>query len=436
MERIFMVSAVTIGERIILHLAQFSKFAESFDAPADISQDGIAEALRISRAHAAIELKKLKEKGDVVERISHIKRGPTKRKVYFLTEKGCAQANNLQEYVQREGIELAPLLDLKRCKGPDLWQATDPELRPVLGMACVFRKPFHREFLPPTTVTLLPEDKEGMVLMPADLREVIPGLLSAEQLRQYHSQAADYWLRENDHRERLYHLLQSGRSSEAERLVSMHSSKLLESGDRDLLALLQALPQCSLRYGFPIRTAQGSCARQLGELQIALKVAEIQVRSDDPRERYRGTVLRTAVLVDMGRFADAIQTAHGWMQDNDADDLDLTIEMTRARRGLGNFDEAKADLLTLLNDGKSKDPDDIERLYYEVGKTCLEGGDGREAVRHLSKALGISRPGDKARIHDLIWRAYLMIGFKEKAQEHAQKAGVKRSDWIAACPNP
>jgi tetratricopeptide (TPR) repeat protein len=110
--------------------------------------------------------------------------------------------------------------------------------------------------------------------------------------------------------------------------------------------------------------------------------------------------------------------------------------MARARRGLGNFDEAKADLLTLLNDGKSKDPDDIERLYYEVGKTCLEGEDGREAVRYLSKALGISLPGDKTRIHDLIWRAYLKTGLKEKAQEHAQKAGVKRSDWIAACPDP
>ncbi len=135
-----MPSAVTVGERILLHLSQFSKHSDSFDAPPEVSQDGIAEALRISRAHAAIELKKLKEVEEVSERLSHIRRGPTKRKVYFLTEKGEVRAKRLKDYVAREGIELAPLLDMRRCKASDLWKATPTDLRPILGSGQRFQE--------------------------------------------------------------------------------------------------------------------------------------------------------------------------------------------------------------------------------------------------------------------------------------------------------
>ncbi|HOL07627.1 MAG TPA: hypothetical protein PKX44_05065 [Methanomassiliicoccaceae archaeon] len=83
-----MAITLTVGERILFHLLQYSKYIDSFDAPIDITQDGIAAALRISRAHAALELKKLKNAGEVKERLSHIKRGRTKRKVYFLTPLG------------------------------------------------------------------------------------------------------------------------------------------------------------------------------------------------------------------------------------------------------------------------------------------------------------------------------------------------------------
>jgi len=103
-----MPSPVTIGERIVLHLAQFSKFKDDFDAPIDVSQDGIAEALRISRAHAAIELKKLKESVLVEERIAHIRRGNTKRKVYYLNKTGEDKANSLKAYADREGIQIMP----------------------------------------------------------------------------------------------------------------------------------------------------------------------------------------------------------------------------------------------------------------------------------------------------------------------------------------
>ena len=131
-----MATPITVGERIVLHLAQYSKHMNDFDAPFEVSQDGIGEALRISRAHAAIELKKLKEAGTVTERIAHIKAGPVKRKVYFLTEAGEAKARDLKDFANRQGIELSPLLDLRKCKGEELWAQLNPDSREIGRASC------------------------------------------------------------------------------------------------------------------------------------------------------------------------------------------------------------------------------------------------------------------------------------------------------------
>jgi hypothetical protein len=150
-----MTGSLTVGERIVLQLAQFSKYIDSYDAPLDVSQDGIAAALRISRAHAAIELKKLKDGNEVIEKLVHIKRGKTKRKVYFLTPLGEGRGKRIRQFAESEGIDIQPFLDLKKCKGPELWAALDDQQRSVLAQACVFRRPFAREALPETSISLL-----------------------------------------------------------------------------------------------------------------------------------------------------------------------------------------------------------------------------------------------------------------------------------------
>ena len=112
-----MVASLTVGERIIFHLSQYAKFQDSFDVPIDITQDGIAAALRISRAHAALELKKLKDSKDVAERLSHIKKGRTKRKAYFLTTQGDKKASAIKDFAQENAIDLVPLQDIRKCRG-------------------------------------------------------------------------------------------------------------------------------------------------------------------------------------------------------------------------------------------------------------------------------------------------------------------------------
>ncbi|OPY31283.1 MAG: hypothetical protein A4E32_01734 [Methanomassiliicoccales archaeon PtaU1.Bin124] len=433
-----MPSAVTIGERIILHLAQYSKFQQNFEAPAEVSQDGIAEALRISRAHAAIELKKLKEVAEVEERIAHIRKGPTKRKVYFLTEAGEKRAKNLKDYVEKQGIELAPLLDLKRCKGPELWDSLDEEQRPVLGMASVFRKPFRRSILPETTISLLPEDKTGMVDMPQDLKESVPALVFEDDLRQYHSHAADYWLKEGDYKERLYHLLKAKRTKEVEMMVASKGPVLIELADKDVLADLLLVPTASEKYGPRIINTTGLVAQAIGDTKTALAMADSLISSEPTEDKVIGAKLKAIVLLGTNRPKEALDVLNEARSCVPSDVTDLEMECLSAESlsRTGQHKAARDGLNALL--GKEqvrKDPDAVERLYHQMGKVFLAEGNPADAVKYLSKALGLARPGDKKRIHETMYLAYDKLGQKEKAKEHATLAGIKRSGWTGAGPD-
>jgi len=100
---------LTVSERILFHISGYTKYEDKYEAPFDITQDGISQACAISRAHAAIELKKLKAAGIVDERLSHVRRGKARRKVYFLTFEGKARASKVIQYVKENGI--SPMVD-------------------------------------------------------------------------------------------------------------------------------------------------------------------------------------------------------------------------------------------------------------------------------------------------------------------------------------
>ena len=227
-----MPCALTIAERIILHLARYSKNAMDFESPMEVSQDGIGEALRITRAHVAVEVKKLKDSGEVSERVSHVRRGKSKRKVYFLTELGELKARNVIDYAARNNISVDPLLDIRKCKPTELLDSLSLEGRRDLTFAAAFRQSFRRDALPDSSVTLIAEDEEGLALLPADFRQGVLVSCTEAERRAAHSFAADYWLQKGDYGERLFHLLQAGRVSEAEMLLA--SKGLMLSANVDL----------------------------------------------------------------------------------------------------------------------------------------------------------------------------------------------------------
>jgi ATP/maltotriose-dependent transcriptional regulator MalT/DNA-binding PadR family transcriptional regulator len=103
--KVTMTQGLTVGERILFHLSHYVKFEDKYESPFDVTQDGIAQSCGISRAHAAIELKKLKESNQLIEKLSHVKRAKSRRKVYFLTAEGKARAAKIVEHVKAHNIE-------------------------------------------------------------------------------------------------------------------------------------------------------------------------------------------------------------------------------------------------------------------------------------------------------------------------------------------
>jgi tetratricopeptide (TPR) repeat protein len=99
-----MSGELTVSERIMFHLNSYVKFEDKFEVPFDMTQDGISQACAISRAHAAIELKKLKGAGLVEERLTHIRKGKSRRKAYFLTAAGKGKASDVVQYVKENDI--------------------------------------------------------------------------------------------------------------------------------------------------------------------------------------------------------------------------------------------------------------------------------------------------------------------------------------------
>ncbi|MEE9182725.1 MAG: AAA family ATPase, partial [candidate division NC10 bacterium] len=79
---------LTVKERILLHLFDYNRFAEEYEAPVEVTQSGIAKAVGIRVQHVTQYAKPLMEEGQIEERTRHIQQMPRRRKTYFLTEKG------------------------------------------------------------------------------------------------------------------------------------------------------------------------------------------------------------------------------------------------------------------------------------------------------------------------------------------------------------
>src|SRR5256712_2540810 len=134
------VLRLTVKERILLHLFEFTKFAESIDVTQAITQTGIATATRIEVQHVMQYTRPLLKEGLVRERLAHIKGSSRRRKVYDLTDAGKMAAVRLREAVKSEvvrvrdasGTREAPIAEVLKQAGPGrslveiVQQAMDP----------------------------------------------------------------------------------------------------------------------------------------------------------------------------------------------------------------------------------------------------------------------------------------------------------------------
>jgi tetratricopeptide (TPR) repeat protein len=113
------LNSVTVGERILVHLSGFLRHADAYECPIEMTQDGIAASLALSRAHVALELKRLKSAVRVEERMAHVVHARTRRKVYDLTPSGQETARRMREHAKARTVRLSSPEGLRDVTGAE-----------------------------------------------------------------------------------------------------------------------------------------------------------------------------------------------------------------------------------------------------------------------------------------------------------------------------
>ncbi len=117
------VPGATVGERIVVHLSGFLRHVDAYEVPVEMTQDGIGAALGISRAHVALELKRLRDANKVVERMAHVAGARTRRKVYDLTPSGQELARRMRDYARSRTVTVVTPDGLRAMSGEEALDA-------------------------------------------------------------------------------------------------------------------------------------------------------------------------------------------------------------------------------------------------------------------------------------------------------------------------
>lgn len=98
------IRELTVKERILLHLFDFNRFAEEYEAPQEVTQGGIAKAVGIRVHHVTQYVRPLISEDLVEEKVSHITRKPRRRKVYFLSSQGRHRVASMRNSLFNENV--------------------------------------------------------------------------------------------------------------------------------------------------------------------------------------------------------------------------------------------------------------------------------------------------------------------------------------------
>lgn len=388
---------LSIGQRIIMHLDRFkmTDSSEIYNIPWDLTQDGIATSIRISRAHASIELKKLRECGKVEEKQTHIKGGKVKRKSYLLTPFGMSESARIRDYAENNGIDIDALLDLKRQDANIILENLDPVDSYALGCACAFRVPIPVSILPKSVKLVIPADVSGMTVIDERLRSNMMRAADSVAKAAWHSYAADYWMEDTEilesdierTHERLYHLVEAGRTREACKLISINAYDLIATANDDLHDTLVKLDNVPAKFAVDVLSVRIEADISSGDLDDAGDTVEKLAEYDETAAKVYGSDIKMAegdtdgalgLLEEMGGLAVA----------------DLRI--AKILFGLGRFEESEK----MVENVRIPSGDigaSIERFIL-MAELDLKKGDPQQAVVRMMKARATAPDKEKKKI--------------------------------------
>ncbi len=217
-----MINQVTLQDKALAYLSRYTYIKDDIEygAPYEITQDGIATALGISRSHASIIVSKMEEGGEVTVSRSTVKNASRahRRMVYHLTELGKRRYKERFYELLAFNIDLNELLDNQEID-ESVFRSYPVEQTDLIGCLCVIRRTVTKNTFPPDIrhVTYRPT---GEVIVKDHVKNNILKFAGENDLIRWHSKAADWCL---DHCadiiERLYHLTKAHRDIEALKII-------------------------------------------------------------------------------------------------------------------------------------------------------------------------------------------------------------------------
>lgn len=97
---------ITVKEKILVHLLNYTKQREEVEVPEQVSQEGMAKVVGVRRSHIASALKDLKAAGHVEEKKARVIGEKRRKNAYFLTHEGQGEALRLKENILEKKIVL------------------------------------------------------------------------------------------------------------------------------------------------------------------------------------------------------------------------------------------------------------------------------------------------------------------------------------------
>lgn len=392
---------LTVRDRIIIHLAGYSRFAEEFECPGEMAQAGISAAIGKSRAHTALELNRMKDALLVVERLAHVKGAKSKRKTYNLTAKAMAMEREIADNMRLLEIEI-------RSSGSEVMngqQAVETLMKEL---------PISR-----TMAFDIVFSSNGQI----DIDEIKTELAPMDHIAEPENQNLNSLILQ----------------------ANMHSkkgdiSRALAILDKEIKTEISSRDRARLHY------TRASIFRKQGNAQSALDEIEKSLEhGDEPQLIARINMEKAMILSDMGEVGQIMELLDSAEMvfrqiDSQVDLLRCGINQGKILRTLGHINEAKdvlentveragnacaerqeayalVNLTDLLNEQKEfqrskelasrardifqviDEPLMLAASLFNLGEAMAALGEKREAIANLDKAIsilsknGISRPG-------------------------------------------
>ena len=303
---------VTIRDRILAHLYRYRRYStDTYEgSPIEITQEGIGNAIGISRSHACVALTRMIESGEVEIFNSTVKgsRRMVKRKLYHITELGKKQYLKRADELRTVGIDLENLgKDINECSFDDISRLSKDRFDDI-GCLLVLRTEVCRNDVDPD-LPLVGFKSDGSLNIKAKVRESMFRGSSDDDIRRWHSKAADWCMdRGRPSEERIYHLILSGRDWEAMNLIRKDRFRLMDIDDTELSGAVSILAR---RHGDKDVLAIGT--------RMALNNGLL-----DDAESLSGTISSTDPVLG-GRLMSEVLVRKG--------DLDRALELARSSCG-------------------------------------------------------------------------------------------------------